>query len=219
MPLVGSDLANQIRGDMGFPTPTSSQLIGWGGAVVQHIQTGIVEHASGDVTGTVPASGGPLSNGAATNGVISGLSGSGLASLVSAQAGYPGVSPQLQSYCEEIVNHIQNVGLVEFDPGNITGICTNTITPGGPVPGTLTAGAGIDGVITSLNGPQLADNIHSAVGYPGSTSGPLIQFCTALTTYIMDNAQVEYASGSVTGTCPAGGGSLQNGAGLGGIIS
>lgn len=138
-----------------------------------------------------------------------------MATLVSAQAGYPGISSELQTYCDEIVDHIQSQGLVEFTAGEITGNCTNS-----PVsPGALAGGGGTGGEIIGLDGTVLANNIHTAVGYPGGVSTPLIQFCTAITTYIMDNAVVTYAPGSVTGSCPAGGGSLGAGTGIGGTIA
>ncbi|NIT99515.1 MAG: hypothetical protein GWN01_00780 [Nitrosopumilaceae archaeon] len=211
MSLTGSDLADSIRIDMNFPTPTSTQLIGWGKGVVQHIQTGQVDHAL--VTGDT-APGAPLANGAAIGGIISGLDGASMASLVQTEAGYPNVSSELSAFCQEIVNHIQSSGLVNFDPGQITGQCTSTPLSPGP----LTNGAGTGGIITGLDGNTLAGAIHGSAGYPGSTSPELVTFCTAIVNYVMDNAEIEYTPGSVVGTCPAGGGPLQGGAATGGTI-
>lgn len=213
MALVGADLAEAIRVEMGFPSPVSTQLVGWGEGVVQHIQSAAtVNHAL--VTGdTSPGS--PLSNGAAAGGIISGMDGSTMASLVQAGAGYPNVSSELDTFCQQIVSHIQTLGLVEFEAGEITGQCTSTALSPGP----LTNGAGTGGEISGLDGSILADAIHSAVGYPGGTSSALVKFCTAITNYIMANAEAIYASGQVTGTCPAGGGPLQGGVAAGGTIS
>ena len=213
MAMTGAGLADKIRSDMGFPTPVSAQLTGWGNGVVNHIQAAaLVNHAL--ITGTT-APGAPLANGAGVGGIISGMSGATMASLVESGAGYPFTSSQLTTFCTEIVNHIQTLGTVTFASGQITGQCTST-----PVsPGPLANGAGTLGTIVGLNGSTLANAIHSAVGYPGGTSTPLIQFCTAVTDYIMNNADVSYASGTVTGTCPAGGGALSGGVGANGTIA
>lgn len=210
--MVGTDLAEAIRVAMGFPTPVSAQLIGWSNAVVQHVQTGIVNNTSGTVTGDAPPSGGSLSNGAADNGMISGLNGPTLANLVATMAGYGYVTSQLTIFCNEIVSHIMTLGRVEFASGDIQGSCSNTLLS----PGVLT-GTGADGFIKSLNGPVLAQAIHDAIGYPGSLSARLTQFCTAIVNYIMDNAVVAYAS--VTGVCPAGGGAITAGTASGGTIA
>lgn len=217
MGMSGSALADAIRSAMGFPLPVSNQLLGWGNAIVAHIQTGTVSNASGTVTGTVPPTGGPLIAGAADNGVIAGLNGSTLASLIfSDVAVYPGsVTAQLLATATSIVSHVLT-GKVKFNSGNITGVCTNTPLPS---PGILTGGAGSNGVIYNLSGSTLASLIHSSVGYPGSVSAKLIQFSTAIVNYVMANAVVTYAPGSVTGVCPSGGGSLSGGAASGGTIA
>lgn len=201
-------LANATRSDMGFPLPVSTQLTGWASAVVTEIQTNAkVNHSV--VTGTCP-DGGPLANGAASNGLISGLQGPRLATAVAAAAGYPGVSSELTKFSAQIVSHIHILGRVTFASGTITGSC-----PGGGGP--LSSGAGTNGTVVSLSGSTLASAIHSAVGYPGGVSTRLTQFCTALVNHIMTNARVTYASGSVTGSC--GGGTLSSGVGANGTIA
>ena len=212
MAMLGADLATSIRVAMAFPEPNSEQMLGWGNAIVQHVQTGSVDNASGTVTGTVPPNGGPLQDGAATNGIISGLSGSTLASLVASEAGYPSVSAELSTICEEIVFHIQGFALVEFAAGSITGTCTNTTTTAGTFTGT-----GSGGTLSGMNGGGLANAIHTAVGYPGSVSAKLTQFCSAIVNYIEANAEVSYST--VTGTCSAGGGSLIGGTASNGTIA
>lgn len=216
MAMTGAGMAEAIRVAMGFPLPVSSQLTGWGNGVVGHIQSDAeVSHSSGDVTGTCPPSGGPLTGGAADNGAISGMTPGDMATEVMTEAGYPSVSSELTAFCEEIVDHIETFGVVEFGSGDITGTCTNT-----PVsPGSLAAGEGSSGFIKDLDGDTLADSIHTAAGYPGVTSTPLKNFCNAIVDYIMDNAEVTYSSGDVTGTCPAGGGPLTAGAASNGAIS
>lgn len=201
--LNGSALATLIRTSMGFPSPNSNQVNGWGAGIVSEVIQGKVNNAPGTVTGVTHIKTGvpnpPLTNGAASNGLISSLSGSRLASAVAADAGYPFVSSILTIYCNQIVGHIQSQGKVSFATNSITGGCTGTIS----APGNLAIGAGTNGTISGLDGSLLASNIHSAVGYPGGVSARLTEFCTAITSYIMANAVVTYASGSVIGICPA----------------
>ena len=212
--LVASAMADAIRSAMGFPTPVSAQLTGWATGVISEIHNAKVNNIAGTITG-VTAPGSPLSAGAGVGGIISAMSPSSMASSVQAAAGYPSVSSQLSTFCAQIVLHIQTMGTVTFAAGHITGTCTNTPLSPGP----LVAGAGSGGKIIGLSGSTLASAIHAAVGYPGGVSAPLTNFCTAMVNYIMTNADVSYASGSVTGTCPTGGGPLSNGAGANGTIA
>lgn len=211
--MIPSIMADFIRSSMSFPLPVSTQLLGWSTAIINELQTfGKVNNASGTITGTVPPSGGPLVNGAGSNGLISMLQATRLASAVVSSAGYPFTSTQVSQVCVEIVSHIQTLGTVSFATGNIQGVCTNSpITPG-----TLSGGTGVNGTISGLDGTILANAIHTSVGYPGMTSIKLIQFCTAIVSYIMANADVSYSL--VTGTCSAGGGSLIVGSASNGTI-
>ncbi len=212
--LVYTDMADFIRTSMGFSPPTSTQLLGWSNGICTHLITqGLVNIAPGLVTGVCP-SGGPLTSGAATNGLIVGLDYTILAPLVVGFSGYPSVSTILLAFCQQNVIHILTLGRVSFASGNITGTCTNT----GLSPGPLSNGAGTNGVISGLDGTILATAIHGAAGYPGSVSTKLIQFCTAICNYLMTNASVTFLPGTITGTCPIGGGALSAGAGLGGTF-
>lgn len=212
--LVPVDLATAIRTGMVFPTPNSTQLVGWSSGVITHLTSaGIVNFLPGTITGSTTP-GGSLSSGAGSGGIVSGLSGSVMAPLVAAGAGYPGVSSILQIYCNQIATHVMT-GLVTFDPGDVTGSCTSTPLSPGP----LVAGAASNGKLNGLSGSTLANLIHSAVGYPGSVSLRLTEFCTALCNYLMANASVTFLTGTVTGTCPPGGGPLIAGAASGGTFS
>jgi hypothetical protein len=141
------------------------------------------------------------------------MTGTSLATRIKDEAGYPNITTCLQDYAQAIVDHIQNDGKVEFTSGTIIGTCTNTLLS----PGSLTAGEGADGKVINLDGPTLAQLIADSC-FGGSVSQKLLDKSTAMVDYIMDEAISEYASGNVTGDCPAGGGSLQNGAGVDGII-
>ena len=213
--MTAADMADAIRSAMGFPTPVSAQLQGWAQGVIEEITTSaLVNNATGTVSGTAAPVPGPLSAGSASGGLISGMSGSSMASKVANYAGYPSASAELIAFCTEIVSHITSMGTVDFASGNITGICTNTpITPG-----TLT-GAGSGGTISGLSGSTLASAVHGSAGFPGSTSAKLTQFCTALVNYLIANAEVSYSMGSVVGVCTPGGGPISAGTAIGGTIS
>jgi len=216
MAMTGSDLAEAIRSEMGFSLPVSGALVCWGDGVVDEIQNGLVNNSAGTITGDCPPGGGALSNGAGNSGVVSNIDATAMASAIrTCNTEYTFISTELQEFCEEIRDHIQTSGIVIFASGDITGTCGNTIIS----PGILSSGKGINGKITNLEGNTLATNIHNRV-YP-SLTGPtslLIDFCTALINYVEGNAEVLYASGSVEGDCPAGGGALLNGKGTNGII-
>lgn len=214
MAMTGSGMADAIRSAMGFPTPVSSQLTGWGDGVVQHIQAaGLVSNITGTITG-VTAPGSPLSAGAGAGGLIAGLSGSAMATLVCSNSGgsYPSPTSQLSAFCTQITLHIMTSGIVTFASGDITGTCTNTPLSPGPLAG----GMGANGKISGLSGSTLAALVAPAIGQ-SSVSAPLTSFCTAVCAYIMANATVSYSL--VTGVCPTGGGPLAAGAAAGGMIA
>lgn len=215
MALNSTDMAQRIHDDMGFPGSVSSQLVGWASAVIDELTSGSVANASGTITGTCPAAGGSLTSGAGTGGVITGLDGPTLATAIASNAGYPSTTSELTQFSDAIVAHLMT-GTASFSSGNVTGTCTNTPSSAG----ILTNGLGLNGTIVGLSGSALASTIHSAVysAFAGP-SAKLIEFCTAFTDFIMDNAEIDYASGNVTGACPAGGGALSAGTGILGTIS
>jgi hypothetical protein len=213
MSLSASILANEIQTAMGFSS-ISSQLLGFCQALVSEIQTN-AKISNSLVTGDCPHSGGSLSNGTSVNGIISSLSGSRLASTIQSDIGFPLVTSNLLNLSNAIVNHIMGLGKVNFSSGNITGTCTNSAGS----PGVLTLGSGFSGIITSLNGITLANDIHSAEGFPGSVSTQLIQFSIAIVNHIMSDGVGSYQSGTVTGICPAGGGPLISGSASKGKIN
>jgi hypothetical protein len=211
--LNASSLADELRVAIGFPPPTSPILEGWASAFLNELQSNAIVTNS-LVTGSCPP-GGSLGGGASVGGLISGLSGSRLASATASASAYPSVTSKLSGYSSQIVLEIMSFGLVSFASGNITGSCTNS-----PVsPGSLAGGAGANGVISGLSGSRLASAIHNTSGYSGSVSPSLLKFSTAIVDHLQNNGVASYAAGSVTGTCPAGGGSLSGGMASGGKIS
>jgi len=211
MPLVASALAEQIKTALGFGSElTSAETLGMAEAIVEEITSmGIVSFAPGGVTGNAPApSGGPLIDGAASDGIIVGTSGSSLADKLKTKMNKPSITAPLQNMADSISSCI-NAGKVGFSTGQVTGMCTNTPT----APGTFT-GSASGGLISGLDSGKLADDLASPYG---SKTPQVIALASAITTYTMANASVSVAL--MSGVAPAGGGPITLGAGSGGTIS
>lgn len=212
MAMDANALADALRSGLGKPPPTSDETKGLARAIIAEMQQAVVSHPVGMVTGIAPPSGGPLVNGAASNGLIVGMTPPTLAAKMQSEMGKPMITPELLGMATAIVTHFLT-GLVSFGNGKITGICTNT-----PVnPGSLT-GEGMQGQITGLSGSVLAPLMATSMGKPGP-SPELTGLCTELCNYVQNNAEVTYLTGSITGTCSAGGGPISAGTGVGGTIS
>jgi hypothetical protein len=212
MPLVASALAEQIKIALNQATqPTSPETIGMAEAIIEEITSmATVSFLPGGVTGDAPPSGGPLANGAASNGTIAGTTGTSLANKLKSKMNKPSITSQLQNMASAISSCI-NAGKVNFSVGQVTGLCTNT-----PLnPGTFTGGA-TGGLISGLDSGKLADDLANPYG---SKSPEVIAFASAIATYIMGNAMVSFASPLMTGTASAGGGPILLGTGSGGTIS
>lgn len=205
-------LANEIKNALGFSDkPTTPQLIGEATAIIAWLATGTVVNAPGTVTGNAPPSGGPLSGGAASNGLIVGLTPSVLVGFMQTYMGFPSVTVELQAMAAAYATHIPSAGKVAFT--SVTGVCTNT-----PVaPGTFT-GAGANGKISGLNGDVLVNIMAASMGHL-PVSKPHQSKCVKVVEYIMQNATVTYVFGSLTGVCSAGGGPVIAGTGVGGLIT
>lgn len=211
--MVAADMADALKAGLGFGAlSTSAELVGFATALIDHMGlSGLVNHAPGTVVGVCPA-GGPISDGAATGGLVVGLSGPTLAALMQVEMGKPSISPELLGLADAITTHLL-AAFITFSPGSITGTCTNTAVSPGPF-----VGEGTGGFFVGLVGPTLAALAATGIGQP-APSPELLAFCTELTNYITANAEVTYLTGTVTGTAPAGGGPLTAGAGVGGTIS
>lgn len=212
MALVAAALAEQIKIALNQAAqPTSAETIGMAEAIIEEITSnGMVTIPPGMVSGVAPPTGGPLQNGAASNGLIIGTSGSSLAGKLKDKMGKPSVTSQLQNMGTAISDCI-NAGAVSFSTGNVTGTCTNTLLS----PGAFT-GAGTGGLISGLDDGKLADDLATSYG---SKSPEVEALALAITSYVMTNGAVTFAMGGMTGTASAGGGPLALGAGLGGTIA
>lgn len=162
MPMTGPGLADEIRTEMGFPAPTSQQLIGWATGVVTHIQTAGIA-TFGNIPGPHP---------------ITGLSGPVMAATIAPIAGYPGTTPELINYCTGIATYIMANGVV-------------TYTGPAPMPPTILPPAAwfLGGTISGMDGNAMSVVVAGLLGL-GPPTPPLINKCTAIANHIQTNAQV-----------------------------
>ena len=187
----------------GKPTKISTQTLNKAKGVIATLEAGSFSHAV--VTGnTVVAS--DLEGGAAVGGVM--VLDPAPMQAITAQGIPPEAASGISQENAKLITYIMT-GTITFEADTITGTCNNTAE----APGSLTLGAGTGGKIVGLTGA-------GAVAAVGGGLGPeALQHYTALIDYLLENAEGTYASGSVTGVCPAGGGALSAGIGAGGTFS
>lgn len=209
------ELANKLHGNIipkigadGAPLPVSTESQTYAAGVIAALKSAIVSNLPGTING-ITAPGSPLSAGSGIGGLIVMTP----APMIAVTTGgfNPLSGPDLLKENTAIVTYIAT-GLVTFAPGNITGQCTSSPTSPGP----LANGAGTGGKITALTGAGAFAAVFAALGFLGPDA---LNHYTILINYILDKAEVTYASGSVTGVCPPGGGPLGGGAATGGTIS
>lgn len=191
------------------PISTTAEMMTYSSAIITTFQSAMTTHLVGTVTGVTTA-GAPLANGAAMNGLLLNfLSATWLGVMTS---GFPTANPaNLNSEASASTGYISGAAMINFASGTITGTCTST-----PVaPGPLVAGAGTMGTVDDLMGSDWA----SAVIPPMGDSVLTENIYNAIVNYINTNAEVEYITGSVTGTCPPAAGPLAAGTAIGGLIS
>lgn len=195
----------------GSPIPVTPEMEAYAEAVVTTLQAGLVNHAiPGLVTGTT-APGAPLAAGAASNGLVSVLVPATWSAAMLAAIPAPQAAPNLTVEATASTAYLMASCLVGFSSGSITGTCTSTPTSPGP----LAAGQGMGGSISGLDGASWAN----AVMPPNGDSSLSQAIYKAIVKHIQDNAQVQYAVGTVNGTCPPGGGPLALGLAAGGTIT
>jgi len=209
-----NDLALEIIQAFGYKTkdnelPQASELtLAYAQGIINALKGATV---LGTVTGTVPASTGALQNGAGSNHTVTNIQKSLLTAELSPLFSAAGADmTQVQKENEAICLYLQTNMKVNFASGKITGTCT--VLPNST--GTFT-GKGEDGTITGIDGNSAASFVAGYLGFQGSLKD---EFYGALCDHIKNNAKVSYAINTVTGTVPAGGGSLQGGLAVNGII-
>lgn len=216
MSLVVADLADAINQALGPPTDkdgnpiaATAQMTAYANAVITTMHAASFSHASGTVTATgLPAA--PITLGTALNGILASVSSGTWAGILA--AAFPGATTTAAE-ASASTGYIAASGKANFTSGKITGTCTATPTN----PGILSAGTGANGRIGMLVGSAWATAVLSAIGL---ASGPLASgVYTAVANYVMTNAALAYASGSVTGAFPSGGGAMTAGTGAAGTIA
>jgi hypothetical protein len=200
-------LAQKTDGN-GKPTEISDQTKNYAQGIVDTLKAGIVTNLPGTING-ITAPGASLSLGTGVGGTI--ILQPGTLQAVAAKGVAPAGAINILKENAAIVGYLMT-GLVVFSAGDITGTCTNT-----PVsPGALTFGQGSNGKIIGLTGAGAMGAVISVLGFTGPD---MFKHYDALINYIVSEASVTYKLGSVVGVCPAGGGPLTLGAGIGGTIS
>lgn len=192
-------------GQSGQPLSDKNKALAKG--IVNAVAAATVTLSPGAVIGICP-SGGPLANGAAAGGVLSGLNPNAMAQDIAASDGAP--DKKVVDLATAICNHVQS-GTVTFAVGLVTGACTNT-----PVnPGTFT-GTASGGKVIGLSGDTLASMIAPDQG--GNVSPQLKAMAGAITSHVMTYAEGFFALGTIIGVAPPAGGPLAGGAGTGGQL-
>lgn len=153
MSLNPSALAAAMASGIGQSSPTS-ELSGFAQGIIEEL-----------------TSNGVAAQGPQSGNMISGISGSSMATKVVAAAGYGSVSSKLSSFCNGIVSHITSAGMVSYTA---------------PGPGFWNLG----GTISGLSGSAMAATVASDVGY-GSVSSELSGMCNAICNHIIANGDVE----------------------------
>jgi hypothetical protein len=209
MVMVFSDLAEEIKSALGFDSePTSAETLGLAQSFTDELQqNGLVSHAL--VVGTCPP-GGPITNAAAQNGLILGVTPATLLTRLITNMKKPGPTPQLQAFAAGFATAITS-SLVDIQPGNVIGVCANSPVSPGPFVGSATMGT-----IIKLDSSSLANLWAAPQG--GDVSKELQNMADVVVKYIMDNAEISYLPGTITGVAPPGGGPLAGGVGVGGKI-
>jgi hypothetical protein len=212
-----SDLADLINEAIaatdkdGNPIETTAEMMAYAQAVIDTLQAGIVAHAPGTVSAIAPPVPGPITNGEATNGLMTLMPAVWTAALM---AGFPTAMPaKLSSEASASTGYLMSSGKVNFASGNING--ASTATPLSP--GTLVAGLGTGGTIDDIEGDPWAADVTGSQGIDNTDLAKAIY--GAISSYIKDNAEAAYAPGTVNGTFAPGGGPLIAGFGAGGTIS
>ena len=172
------------------------------------LKAGLVNNLSGTVLATSLPTGGPIIQGKASNGLVVLVPG---IMVTITTAAFPPLAYLLISENTTVINYVMTAGRVSFPLGSITG--TATCTPLNPGP--LTAGQGVGGSLSLLDGDVCTALVQAQTGIFGPLQKP---FYTALMNYTMAHAEITYAPGTVSGGFSPGGGPLIAGTGAGGTV-
>lgn len=177
---------------------TTKEMLLYASSIISAIKASAIFHPPGSITG--PDSALMANNGTYLPPVNPAIWGSILAPV--------GPNTSIESVIS--TSYIQSASQLIFGVGDIQGINT-----AGSNPGPLANGRGSGGKITSLQASDWASRITTPFsGDPVLTK----RVYQVIIDYLRENAELIYASGSVNGTFPAPGTSIQGGTGTGGLI-
>jgi hypothetical protein len=225
MPLIVNDLADAINTAIaakdkdGNDISTTDEMKTYAQAVVDTLQSGLVNNAPGTINGVgipiTPATPPPANT-------FIGTGAGGLMTLVPAtwigdmMAGFPTANPAMISgEATSSTGYLMASGTVAIT--SVTGLDTAVALPPPPAPGILAVGAGTGGTISGLAGAAWSVAVVS--GFPGADPALAKKIYDAISNYIQANAIVAYSAGTIVGTFAPGGGPLIAGSGIGGTIS
>lgn len=134
--ITPATLLTKMTNEMG--RPATAQLTGLANAIATNLILGLVTFASGNIQGT--CTGGAFT-GSGVSGVVSGISGSGIASL--AESAFGGMTPQLSDMCNAIATYIMGSTVGAYATGAVTGAYPPPPAVGGPM-----TGAGLGGTFS-----------------------------------------------------------------------
>lgn len=140
--LVGSSLAGRFKDNMGKPSITP-ELLGMANGMVTKLLAATVSFAPGGITGTcthTAESPGPLVGGVGQNGVLVGVDGGGMATLIAVNMGKGAPTPELTAMCNAIASYLMGNAVASYASGAVTGTCPSG---GGPLAAGLAAGGTI----------------------------------------------------------------------------
>jgi len=222
----------------GNPTSPTPIMQSYANGIISMVKAATVVIPAGSVTGNgVPVNHtsptpvpGSFEDGAADNGVIVGIVPTTLYSIFFPEVS-KGVGPDhiavvtgaVTNYCTTVATYLTTKSLVSFATGNVTGACTalQPVPPNFPgAPGALVGGTATGGVLSGLDGDELADLVKTSMGF--TENMPDIRpFHRALCGYLQDETSVEFLTGTILGTFGAAlyPIPLASGAGAGGIIT
>lgn len=195
---IKNALSQKTDGE-GKPFPMSSEGQEYASGLLAALQASVITFAPGTITG-VTAAGAPLSAGAGAGGVGVYPPPVMIAKTSVAFHHAPLAAPEHTAF----LGYLATLPIA-FNAGDVTGQCTNTAESPGP----LVNGAATGGFLVGASGVAAA----AFVGAIGPDQAAIYQ---AILDYMASDGEVVFPSGTITGTCPSGGGPLAAGAGAGG---
>ena len=216
MALIFEDLADilfatlgEIKDKGGNVVKTTSLMKRYAAGYCACLQAGLVNHLSGTVEAQSLPIGGLILFGKAFEGKT--VLVPNVMTTITLQGFPPGAAAKLVLENIAVITYVMTTARISFAEGSITGIATCTPL----TPGPLTLGQGIGGGFNLLVGDDCSAFVQEQTGLAGPRQD---DFYTSLMNYTLNNAEVLYVPGTITGAFLMGGGPMRFGTGIGGTI-